>query len=382
MPTDPTSEGKVFEIRVTRARRAISCAPRKATDATLLAEPMSGQTIATCIRATLTDVTKVGQALQGTTTGLVTTIIPVYNRASMLVEAVESVLAQTYRPIEVLIVDDGSTDDTSGVAARLARTHPEIRVFTTPNRGPGSAREAGRLQTRGEFIQHLDSDDLLDARKFELQVSALRDRPECGVAYCKERNVNINDIPSDSSLVQYSKTPVEMMFPAMLRERFWWTAAPLYRASIVHEAGGWLPLRAEEDWEFDCRIAALRVRTCFVDEWLCTHRRHASNTSGKFDRQTLRDRAVAHTEILKHARTFGITDDAPEMQHFARELFLLARQCGQVGLPEESERLFDLARDASGQDRNRAQLVAYALIARLLGWTAAGKISAMIDRLR
>src|SRR5262245_61954525 len=93
---------------------------------------------------------------------LVSTIIPVYNRAGMLREAVESVLAQTYRPIEIIVVDDESTDDTRCVAEALASTNSkEVRVIHQSNSGPGLAREAGRQASRGEFIQYLDSDDLL-----------------------------------------------------------------------------------------------------------------------------------------------------------------------------------------------------------------------------
>src|ERR1044071_1274968 len=99
---------------------------------------------------------------------LVSTIIPVYNRAGMLREAVESVLAQAYRPIEIIVVNDGSTDDTRCVAEALAATNlNEIRVIHQGNVGPGLAREAGRQAARGEFIQYLDSDDLLLPRKFE-----------------------------------------------------------------------------------------------------------------------------------------------------------------------------------------------------------------------
>src|SRR5688572_24007248 len=86
--------------------------------------------------------------------GLVTTILPVYNRAAMLRESAATVLAQTYRNIELIIVDDGSTDETSAVADALAAEHPEVvRVIHQPNAGVGPAREAGRLAARGEFIQ-------------------------------------------------------------------------------------------------------------------------------------------------------------------------------------------------------------------------------------
>src|SRR6266705_266036 len=89
--------------------------------------------------------------------GLVSTIIPVYNRPAQMGEAVYSVLCQDYRPIEIVIVDDGSTDDTPINAQALVDGHPDvIRVVRQANAGPGAAREEGRTLARGEFIQYLD----------------------------------------------------------------------------------------------------------------------------------------------------------------------------------------------------------------------------------
>src|SRR5205085_9112054 len=107
-----------------------------------------------------------------------------------------------------------------------------------------------------------------------------------------------------------------------------------------------------------------------------------ANISGSFDSRTLRDRAVAHAAIYHHARSAGIDHASEEMRHFARELFLLSRQCGQLGLTRESASLFTLARDASGAERGRLPLRVYGSVARLIGWTAAGKIAAAIDRMR
>ena len=101
---------------------------------------------------------------------LVSTIIPVYNRPDMLRAAVESVLQQTHRPIEVIIADDGSTDETGEVAKELVEQHPEVVRYTRhENAGPGPARELGRQLARGEFIQYLDSDDRLLPNKFAIK---------------------------------------------------------------------------------------------------------------------------------------------------------------------------------------------------------------------
>jgi len=105
--------------------------------------------------------------------------------------ATRGVLAQTHRPIEIILVDDGSTDATPAVLDQLAWEHPGIiRVFHQENQGPGPARERGRKEARGEFIQYLDSDDWLLPHKFTLQVKALKEHPDCGIAYGPARLVD------------------------------------------------------------------------------------------------------------------------------------------------------------------------------------------------
>jgi glycosyltransferase involved in cell wall biosynthesis len=316
-------------------------------------------------------------------TGLVTTIIPVFNRAVMLREAVASVLAQTYRPIEIVIVDDGSTDETAQTAEALAADHPEVRLIRQPNRGVGAAREAARLVARGEFIQHLDSDDVLYPRKFELQVAGLRAHPECDISYGWTR-LRMADGTLSETPARRTGERIEAMFPSMLRERWWHTPNPLYRASVIHRAGPWLPLCNEEDWEYDARIAAAGVRLHHTPEWICEFRHHdAPRLSGRgYEPSVLRDRATAHARIFEHARHARIDDQTLEMQHFARELFLLARQCGAAGLVEDSERLFYLSRNASGRARDRLQLKVYWIVARMFGWTAAARIAGLRDIFR
>lgn len=315
---------------------------------------------------------------------LVSVIIPVYNRAGMLREAVASVLAQTHRPIEIVIVDDGSTDETADAADALASRHREIVVIHHSNRGPGLSREAGRLRAQGAFIQHLDSDDLLLPRKFELQLAALQAHPECGVAYGRTRYRNA----AGEEIACTWKDPNQVqatMFPSFLVSRWWETATPLYRRSVTDAAGPWTDLHLEEDWEYDVRIASLGTRLVFVDEVVCEHRDHGENRLSRgagVDAQRLRWRARAHELIYAHARRFGVPADTPEMQHFARELFLLARMCGAAGLPQESQKLFDLARDASGAQRDRAQFRVYRALTRVIGWRGAGRLAQLMDRMR
>jgi glycosyltransferase involved in cell wall biosynthesis len=317
--------------------------------------------------------------------GLVSTIIPVHNRPALLREAVASVLAQTYRPIEIIVVDDGSTDQTGREARALAKAHPEVRAIHRENGGPGAARETGRLAALGEFIQYLDSDDLLDSRKFEFQVHELRKCSDCAVSYGKTRFYAYSGRPTDEAWKRTGEQ-IATMFPSFLQSRWWGTSTPLYTRSVTDWAGRWADLRSEEDWEYDCRIASKGVRLCYVDAFVSEERAIPGarlSDGGTSDPQKLRDRANAHKMILGHALAAGISHNAFEMQHFARELFLLARQCGAAGLRDEARMLFELARRASGSERSRRiDFVLYGAGARLVGWRAMGRFACQLDRFR
>jgi hypothetical protein len=318
--------------------------------------------------------------------GLVSTIVPVFNRPAQLREAVESVLAQDWRPIEIIIVDDGSTDDTLATAQTLAREHPDIvHVSTQSNAGPGPARERGRLAAQGEYIQYLDSDDVLLPGKFTAQVRALAAQPHCDVAYGKTRYRHADGRVAEGPW-KGSGIGRDAMFPSFLVDRWWDTPTPLYRRTACDRAGPWTDLRLEEDWEYDCRIAGLGTRLAWCPQYVCEVRDHEG---GRLCRGTALDatrqaeRARSHTLIYAHARRAGITSDAPEMQQFARSLFLLARQCGAAGLPRESRELFELAREASSKARARGiDFRAYGALAGVFGWGALGRASRWLDGLR
>ena len=163
---------------------------------------------------------------------LVTTIIPVYNRAGMIDAAVQSVLDQTYRPIEIILVDDGSTDNTLKELKRLEGKLPDIiRVAPRENGGPGLARETGRQLARGEFIQYLDSDDILLPKKFEVQVEALQAHPDCDIAYCRSSVINAAG-QTLSKTCKWTGRKMEYLFPALLVDRWWNTHTPLYRKKL------------------------------------------------------------------------------------------------------------------------------------------------------
>jgi glycosyltransferase involved in cell wall biosynthesis len=131
---------------------------------------------------------------------LVSAVIPTYNHGALVPEAVESALAQTWPNLEVIVVDDGSTDDTP---ARLARFGDRIRIIRQDHLGPAVARNAGIRASRGEWIGFLDSDDLWMPEKIARCVAALEDSRDAGVAYTAVR-INELDTGRKYPLPQYT----------------------------------------------------------------------------------------------------------------------------------------------------------------------------------
>jgi glycosyltransferase involved in cell wall biosynthesis len=310
---------------------------------------------------------------------LASTIIPVFNRVAMLEDAVQSVLVQTHRPIEIIISDDGSTDDTAGVSAKLVNDNPDIvRYVHNPNRGPGPARESGRLLARGEFVQYLDSDDRLLPRKFEMQIAALRAHADCGIAYGMTRLISF-DGKELAAPFKWTGRNLPTLFPGLLVDRWWCTHTPLYRRSVVDAIGPWSDLRYSQDWEYDARAGALGTRLVNCGEYVSEHCHHEGNRqtgSGRW--LSPADRVRFLTELHMHARNAGVSCTSPEMKHFARWVFRNARECGLLGDNASASRLCELAMLAQGHDS--LELASYRSLARILGWKRVSQWSEQMRR--
>jgi len=317
------------------------------------------------------------------TNALVSTIIPVFNRPRLVRSAVMSVLQQSYRPIEILLVDDGSSDHTPAVLAELQRCHPlEIRVLRQANAGPGAARERGRRLARGAYIQYLDSDDWLLPNKFSDQVAALRANPDCAIAYGGARLV----ADDGTVLAEPSRRTAERhrhLFPLLLVERWWHTHTPLLRRSISDAAGPW-PRFRPEDWDLEARMGALGARLVHCGSTVSCQREHScgARVSQGPQRAYLLDEARFLPRLHACALLAGVAPDAPEWEHLARWCFLRARQLHRLGAVEQGDRLLALARHvATGLHRSRRLMLqhdAYRLARVGLGAGGAARLAAAL----
>jgi len=307
--------------------------------------------------------------------GLVSTIIPVYNRPAMLAEAVDSVLAQTWRPIEIIIVDDGSTDATPAVAEVLRDRHPgSIRILRQSNAGPGVARQRGLDSARGEFIQFLDSDDLLLPDKFALQVDGLRRDTDADISYGK--SYASSDGLRASEPAQRTGEALRSLFPALLQGPLWPTMTPLYRRRFLDRIGPWPTTRLLEDWVYDAQAALAGATLQYVDSFVAETRNHGEARlchQWKSDPAAMHDRLDAHLIVLAMAKSAGIAKDAPEMRRYVRNLFWLARVAGSAGMPSHARRLLDAARaEVTGAGLD---LMCFSAATRVLGWRVASRLA-------
>lgn len=317
--------------------------------------------------------------------GMVSVIIPVYNRGSLVAESIASVLEQTWRPVEVILVDDGSTDDTPRCLDDFAVRYPElVRVIHMENAGPGAARERGERQARGEFIQYLDSDDLLIPDKFASQIEGLRQNPECGISYGATLSMD-EDGTISREPNKWTAKRIDYMFPGFISHRWWNTSTPLYRVELIKRASGWLHTYNEEDWEHDCRIAAQKPKLHFIPRVVSIHRNHSGDrlciqgTSHAARESCLK----ARKNIAVYAEQAGFSAGCQEMVVFARASFLLARQAGAEGNASAAKGFHQIACRAMGPRLASAyDLRLYGAIASLVGWRLSGLFSLWVDRIR
>ena len=199
---------------------------------------------------------------------LVSVVIPSYNRLHCLPRAIASVVAQSYRPIEIIIVDDGSTDGTAGWAAGFAcpvpfRFHPLER-----NMGAAAARNRGIELAEGTHIAFLDSDDVWHPEKLARQMAAIKQNgPRYGAAYTGIASLTEAGLPCGISRATEAG---DIRLALMNHNVVGSTSCALVRRDVLQAVGGFVPtLRSCQDWELWVRVAAVTRFAC-VPELLTT----------------------------------------------------------------------------------------------------------------
>jgi glycosyltransferase involved in cell wall biosynthesis len=236
---------------------------------------------------------------------VVSVVVPTYNRARLLGDAIRSVLEQRFGDFELIVVDDGSEDGSRSVVRRFA--DPRLRCLERPHRGISAAMNAGLHEARGEFVARLDSDDVWLPAFLERTVAALRAQPEYGVAYARGQAV---DLERGLVLATRGAAPrfPESHLASLLYDDFTCNIAVLVRRSVLDLAGPYdESLPYNEDWDLWIRVAR-HARFLFLDEVLARFRYHADNLT----RRHALEAALERVRVLDKA--FGLPDLPVELR--------------------------------------------------------------------
>lgn len=257
-------------------------------------------------------------------TPLFTVIIPAWNARDTIAETVRSVLAQTEPRFELLIVDDGSPDDSAAVALRAANGDPRVRVSRRENGGPALARNAGIAATAAPLIAFLDADDLWAPDCLARHRDHFAQDPSLGVSFARVRFFN----PAMTTAGRVSAHVPSLDLARALGENAFCTTSNLVaRRAVFDEAGGFaIDLTHAEDQEWAARVLAVTAwRVRGIDAVLVDYRTSVTGLSADLDRMRAGWRAML-TRIQAVAPAVA---EAPAAALFERYLARRALRTGQ-----------------------------------------------------
>jgi len=213
----------------------------------------------------------------------VSVIIPTYNCADFLPEALNSVLCQTWRDLEIVVVDDGSTDSTREVVEKYG---DRIRYFHKRNEGPSSARNMGIKEARGTYVAFLDSDDLWEPEKLRIQMDFMAEHPDVRLVCTDSRLMGSRG----QRHMKLKRDCVGNLFPLLYVKSFVRTSTVLMAGDCFQEIGYFdESYRSAEDYDVWLRVAK-RYPIAYLNQPLVRYRKHESNVS--HDKITLRHNAL------------------------------------------------------------------------------------------
>lgn len=201
----------------------------------------------------------------------VTVIIPTFNRARYLGQAIESVLRQSVEDLELLIVDDGSTDDTRALLDAV--TDPRLRVLRQEHRGISAAMNAGLREAKGVYVARLDSDDVWFADLLARSVEVLDASPEIGVVYSRAQAMSADGTPREHYLGLPLRFPDDPLLSLAWGDATCNITAVARRACFVSAGPYDETMRTHEDWDMWLRVARDH-RFAFLNCTLARFREH------------------------------------------------------------------------------------------------------------
>ena len=221
-------------------------------------------------------------------TGLVSVIIPAYNGAAYIRQAVESVLNQTYSHYEILIIDDGSTDNTRSV---LEPYLDKVQYIYQENRGVAVARNRGIEISKGEFVAFLDQDDFFMPHKLALQVACFELQPSLGMVHSGWRRVEAQG-RKIADVEPWKDVPI-LDLEGWVKWRCVLLSAMMFRREYLERVGGLDPqFKQTDDTDLVLRLSLMGCQTAWVRQSVVCYREHKDNASKNLQVQAKENLAI------------------------------------------------------------------------------------------
>jgi glycosyltransferase involved in cell wall biosynthesis len=235
----------------------------------------------------------------------ISVVIPTYNRSHFLAATLRSVLSQTRPADEILVVDDGSTDDTAAVVEGLCRAYPSapLRYHYQTNAHLGAARNTGQRLTSGEALLFLDSDDLLLPDALKQLEKALTSHPKAALVYGRSQIIDAAGTVTQDVWTVGNEAERDLLWDALIQMNFIRSAGcVLIRRDALVAAGPWdESLRVVEDWDIWLRLAEPPGAAFARVPWpLLQYRVHGQNMSGRTDKMEAGTRILYQKHALRH----------------------------------------------------------------------------------
>lgn len=309
----------------------------------------------------------------------VAVVIPCHNVECHVEEALFSVLAQIHNDLDVVAVNDGSTDGTGAVLQRMVAAHPgRFRVITQPNRGACAARNVGLKATDGAYVQFLDADDVLLPDKIagQIELAQLDNAPALIVGGYR------NKYPDGSS--QEIRPHVEDAWLALVRTRLGTTTADLWRREDLLRVGGWDEDQASsQDYELAFRLLQAGGRVAWDDritaEVLKRERGSISRTNELRNWERYIELRVA---VREHLRTSDLPNSNEIIAECDQYIFRALRVVGRTRPAHAAELFAEVIPAGFVPKAGEALSALYVLLYRWLGFSGAEAAAAALDNLR
>ncbi len=304
---------------------------------------------------------------------LVSILIPCYNSQQWLAETIESALAQTWKNIEIIIVDDGSTDNTLAVAKSF--NSPIIKVITQENQGQSAAENRAFAESQGDFIEYLDADDLLAPDKIERQIKLLGDSDSPFVASCEWSRFYKS--PKEAMFIPQplwkDLDPIDWLVCAWEGHYMMHGATWLIPRKIVEKAGGWDErLSLINDFDYFSRILLASEGVKFCQGAKSYYR--SGNTGSLSGSKSVKARQSEFLSLSLGTSNLLARENSPLTRHACATVFQRFIYEVYPDVPELSQQAAAKVKELGGSNLQPTGGKMFQLLSRLVGWKQAKKI--------